>query len=198
MPKFSNDSIHGHDYYDEQIGAFKVPLYLSAIFEHPDRRTPRPRLRCLNRLPNTHHAHESQRARQRRVWPLSRGRRYDGGRGCPTRDCRLAADVCRPLLQLRCLNRLLDHYAHESQRANRRRVWLLGRGERRRPDCGRGCPRREWGWVPSWGPRLRLLLLNSRSLFPESRRTSDSSLLTMSSLPRSAPAFLTVYRIPFR
>src|SRR5947208_16557930 len=39
MPKFSTDSIHGHDYYDEQIGAFKVPLYLSAIFEHPDRRT---------------------------------------------------------------------------------------------------------------------------------------------------------------
>ena len=143
MPKFSNDSIHGHDYYDEQIGAFKVPLYLSAIFEHPDRRTPRPRLRCLNRLPNTHHA-------------------------------------------------------HESQRANRRILWLLGRGERRRPDCGRGCPRREWGWVPSWGPRLRFLLLNSRSLFPESRRTSDSSLLTMSSLPRSAPAFLTVYRIPFK
>src|SRR5437016_8004487 len=39
MPNFSTDSIHGHDYYDEQIGAFKVPLYLSAIFEHPDRRT---------------------------------------------------------------------------------------------------------------------------------------------------------------
>jgi cystathionine gamma-synthase len=37
--RFSTDSIHGHDYYDVETGAFKVPLYLSAIFEHPDRRT---------------------------------------------------------------------------------------------------------------------------------------------------------------
>lgn len=39
MTRFSTDSVHGHDYYDEAIGAFKVPLYLSTIFEHPDRRT---------------------------------------------------------------------------------------------------------------------------------------------------------------
>ena len=37
--RFSTESIHGHDYYDVETGAFKVPLYLSAIFEHPDRRT---------------------------------------------------------------------------------------------------------------------------------------------------------------
>jgi cystathionine gamma-synthase len=39
MTRFSTDSIHGHDYYDVETGAFKVPLYLSTIFEHPDRRT---------------------------------------------------------------------------------------------------------------------------------------------------------------
>ena len=39
MPKPSTESIHGHDYYDIETGAFKVPLYLSSIFEHPDRRT---------------------------------------------------------------------------------------------------------------------------------------------------------------
>ena len=39
MVRFSTDSIHGHDYYDVETGAFKVPLYLSTIFEHPDRRT---------------------------------------------------------------------------------------------------------------------------------------------------------------
>ena len=39
MPKPSTDSVHGHDYYDIESGAFKVPLYLSTIFEHPDRRT---------------------------------------------------------------------------------------------------------------------------------------------------------------
>src|SRR5207249_11099444 len=139
MPKFSNDSIHGHDYYDEQIGAFKVPLYLSAIFEHPDRRTPRPRLRCLNRLPNTHHA-------------------------------------------------------HESQRANQRRVWLLSRGERRRPDCGRGCPSREWGWVPSWGPRLRLLLLNSTSLAPESH--GDEVISASPSSSRIRLTYLVVLTQP--
>src|SRR5579872_5737204 len=36
---FSTDSIHGHDYYDIETGAFKVPVYLSTVFEHPDRRT---------------------------------------------------------------------------------------------------------------------------------------------------------------
>jgi cystathionine gamma-synthase len=39
LPKASTDSIHGHDYYDVETGAFRVPLYLSTIFEHPDRRT---------------------------------------------------------------------------------------------------------------------------------------------------------------
>jgi cystathionine gamma-synthase len=39
LPKASTDSIHGHDYFDVETGAFRVPLYLSTIFEHPDRRT---------------------------------------------------------------------------------------------------------------------------------------------------------------
>ena len=39
MPKFSTESIHGHDYFDVETGAFRVPLYLTTIFEHPDRRT---------------------------------------------------------------------------------------------------------------------------------------------------------------
>ena len=39
MAEFSTDSVHGHDFYDVTTGAFKVPLYLSTIFEHPDRRT---------------------------------------------------------------------------------------------------------------------------------------------------------------
>jgi cystathionine gamma-synthase len=39
LPKPSTDSIHGHDYYDVETGAFRVPLYLSTVFEHPDRRT---------------------------------------------------------------------------------------------------------------------------------------------------------------
>jgi cystathionine gamma-synthase len=39
LRKPSTDSIHGHDYYDVETGAFRVPLYLSSIFEHPDPRT---------------------------------------------------------------------------------------------------------------------------------------------------------------
>ena len=39
MTRFSTDSIHGHDYYDIETGSFKVPVYLSTVFEHPDRRT---------------------------------------------------------------------------------------------------------------------------------------------------------------
>jgi len=39
LPKPSTDSVHGHDYYDVETGAFRVPLYLSTVFEHPDRRT---------------------------------------------------------------------------------------------------------------------------------------------------------------
>ena len=39
MKRFSTESVHGHEYYDVETGAFRVPLYLSTIFEHPDRRT---------------------------------------------------------------------------------------------------------------------------------------------------------------
>src|ERR1700740_1083164 len=39
MARFATDAVHGHDYYDLETGAFKVQLYLSTIFEHPDRRT---------------------------------------------------------------------------------------------------------------------------------------------------------------
>jgi cystathionine gamma-synthase len=39
MGRFSTESIHGHDYFDVETGSFKVPLYLSTIFEHPDGRT---------------------------------------------------------------------------------------------------------------------------------------------------------------
>ena len=39
MRKPSTDSVHGHDYYDLETGSFRVPLYLSTVFEHPDRRT---------------------------------------------------------------------------------------------------------------------------------------------------------------
>ncbi len=39
MTKFATRSVHGHDYYDIETGSFKVPLYLSSVFEHPDRRT---------------------------------------------------------------------------------------------------------------------------------------------------------------
>ncbi len=39
MARFSTESIHGHQYYDVDTGAFKVPLYLTTIFEQPDRRT---------------------------------------------------------------------------------------------------------------------------------------------------------------
>ena len=39
MPKPATDGIHGHDYYDVETGAFRVPLYLTTVFEHPDRRT---------------------------------------------------------------------------------------------------------------------------------------------------------------
>jgi cystathionine gamma-synthase len=39
LTRFSTDSVHGHDYYDIETGSFKVPLYLSTVFEHPDRRT---------------------------------------------------------------------------------------------------------------------------------------------------------------
>jgi len=43
MPRFSTKSIHGHDFYDERNGLFKVPIHQIAIYEHPDRRTGEPR-----------------------------------------------------------------------------------------------------------------------------------------------------------
>ena len=43
MPRFSTDSVHGHGYYDEENGVFKVPIYQIAVYEHPDRRTGKPR-----------------------------------------------------------------------------------------------------------------------------------------------------------
>jgi cystathionine gamma-synthase len=39
LTKPSTDSVHGHGYYDVETGSFRVPLYLSTVFEHPDRRT---------------------------------------------------------------------------------------------------------------------------------------------------------------
>jgi len=39
LARFSTESIHGHNYYEADTGTFKVPLYLSTIFEHPDRKT---------------------------------------------------------------------------------------------------------------------------------------------------------------
>ena len=33
------EAIHGHDFYDEKLGAFLVPIYQMAIFEQPDRMT---------------------------------------------------------------------------------------------------------------------------------------------------------------
>lgn len=43
MPGLSTDSIHGHGYYDEERGVFKVPIYPTAVYEHPDRRSGAPR-----------------------------------------------------------------------------------------------------------------------------------------------------------
>ena len=39
MVGVSTKAIHGHDYYDEVIGSFKVPIYQTVVFEHPDRST---------------------------------------------------------------------------------------------------------------------------------------------------------------
>ncbi|MGH9917437.1 MAG: cystathionine gamma-synthase family protein, partial [Nitrososphaerales archaeon] len=39
MTKPATDGVHGHGYYDVETGAFRVPLYLTTVFEHPDRRT---------------------------------------------------------------------------------------------------------------------------------------------------------------
>jgi len=43
MPKFSTKAVHGHGFYDEKTGLFKVPIYQTAIYEHPDRKTGKPR-----------------------------------------------------------------------------------------------------------------------------------------------------------
>jgi cystathionine gamma-synthase len=39
MRRFSTNSVHGHDFYDAVTGGFKVPIFQSVIFEHPDRKT---------------------------------------------------------------------------------------------------------------------------------------------------------------
>ena len=43
MRGFSTKSIHGHDFYDERCGLFKVPIHQTSVYEHPDRRTGEPR-----------------------------------------------------------------------------------------------------------------------------------------------------------
>ena len=43
MSKPSTRAIHGHGYEDD-VGAFKPPIYQTAIYEHPDRLTGKPRL----------------------------------------------------------------------------------------------------------------------------------------------------------
>ena len=43
MHRFSTKSIHGHDFYDERCGLFKVPIHQTSVYEHPDRRTGEPR-----------------------------------------------------------------------------------------------------------------------------------------------------------
>ncbi len=44
MSGFSTLGIHGHGYSDEETGVFIPPIYLTAIFEQPDRRTGRTRI----------------------------------------------------------------------------------------------------------------------------------------------------------
>ncbi len=44
MPKAPTQAIHGHEYYDDRLGVFKVPIYQTAIYEHPDKRSGKPRL----------------------------------------------------------------------------------------------------------------------------------------------------------
>lgn len=39
VKRFSTRLVHGHDYYDEVLGVFIPPIYQTAIFEQPDRRT---------------------------------------------------------------------------------------------------------------------------------------------------------------
>ncbi len=37
--RFSTKTVHGHDYYDERFGVFIPPIYMTTIFEQPDRAT---------------------------------------------------------------------------------------------------------------------------------------------------------------
>lgn len=39
MRRFSTKAIHGHEYYDENLGVFIPPIYLTAMFEQPNRKT---------------------------------------------------------------------------------------------------------------------------------------------------------------
>ncbi|MEM3404388.1 MAG: cystathionine gamma-synthase family protein [Nitrososphaeria archaeon] len=41
--RFTTDSIHGHEYYDLKLGLFKVPIYMTAVWEQFDKNTGEPR-----------------------------------------------------------------------------------------------------------------------------------------------------------
>jgi len=44
MSRPATKSVHGHDYHDASQGVFKVPIYQTAVYEYPDRRSGGPRL----------------------------------------------------------------------------------------------------------------------------------------------------------
>ncbi|MCD6312296.1 MAG: cystathionine gamma-synthase family protein [Thaumarchaeota archaeon] len=44
MPRPSTKAVHGHDYYDPERGVFKVPIYQTAVYEHPEKSCGEPRL----------------------------------------------------------------------------------------------------------------------------------------------------------
>ena len=45
---FSTESVHGHEYYDAEKGLFKVPIYMTAIWEQFDKLTGEPRRTVRN------------------------------------------------------------------------------------------------------------------------------------------------------
>lgn len=44
MSRPSTKAVHGHEYYDAERGVFKVPIYQTAIYEHPEKSCGEPRL----------------------------------------------------------------------------------------------------------------------------------------------------------
>ncbi|RLG04317.1 MAG: cystathionine gamma-synthase family protein [Thaumarchaeota archaeon] len=44
MARPSTKAVHGHDYYDPGRGVFKVPIYQTAVYEHPEKSCGEPRL----------------------------------------------------------------------------------------------------------------------------------------------------------